>query len=295
MAAIGAVFTFVFSLIVFFVLVVIDVVHNACKKTSANIRLRVCLVVSQCIGAVLYYIGNNSSDITRMHGQELRCGDTCTGIWRAVAMICLGSALAYFNLIPPCLDRIFKFYQFKDMHSDWFSSTAMIATFIKIDALFNTVNLAAERADQQCSSFTVAITTVFIILCIVWGLGLMVSHFIFSLAMLRMKQNDRHAGRQVVFITSFVILFICFPPYLLTDNRQPLDCAFGCGAYIHPLGNATNSDYSRCNLTGSSSLRLVLSVVLLITIVLVSALLILYKRKMAKKEMDITLMYEKFH
>ncbi len=294
MAAIGAVVSFLISLIVFFALVVIDVIHNACKKTNANTTLRICLVVSQCIGAILYFVGNNSSDITRMHGEELQCGETCSSIWKAVAMICLGSALAYFNLIPPCLHRIFKYYHYEDMQTDWFSSTAMIAIFIKIDALFNTVNLAAERADYQCSYFTVVLTTIFILVCILLGLGLMVSHFIYSLAMLRKRQDERYAGRQVVFITSFVLLFICFPPYLLTDNHLPLDCAFGCASSVDLNNNGTSSDRS-CDLTGSSALRLALSLVLLATTILVSLLLILYKRKMAKKEMDLALTYAKFN
>ena len=295
-AAVASVLSFLFSLVVFFgSLVIIDIVHNACKKTSANIRVRMCLVLAQCIGAVLYFFGNNSADISRTYGEELQCGENCAVMWRIAAMISLGSALAYYQLIPPCLHKIAKLYHYEDKRSDWFSSRAMIAVFIKIDALFNTVNLAAEKVQDQCGPFTVALTTIFVLVCITLGIGLIITNFIYSLAMLRKNQNDKHGGKLVAFVTSFVILILCFPPYLLTDNRQPLDCAFGCGLEVSVSGNNSSSGSNTCHRTGSSALRLVLSSVMFVIIIFVSFLLLLYKRKTAKKEMDSNLMYVKFN
>ena len=288
-AAIASVLSFLFSLVVFFgSLVVIDVVHNAYKKTSANIRLRICLVLAQCIGAVLYFFGNNSADIANTYGEELQCRESCVVMWRIAAMISLGSALAYYQLIPPCLHKIAKLYHYEDKRSDWFSSTAMIGIFIKIDALFNAVNLAAEEAQDQCGPFTVALTTTSILICTALGIGLIITNFIYSLAMLRKNQNDKQGRKLAVFVTSFVILFLCFPPYLLTDNRQPLDCTFGCGPDIIVLDNTTLSGSNTCHSTGSSALRLILS-----SVMFVCFLLALYKHKTTKKEIDSALVYYK--
>jgi len=255
------------------------VVYSSRSYSCALARIKVILVLSQCIGSILYYIGNNTSYIARVYGEELHCSDTCWRMLTAVAMISLGSSLAYFHLVPPCLHHIAKQYQYEDRHSDTFSLPAMAAVSIKVDALLNTVNLAAEEVGSGCNAFTLILTTAFILVCTALGIGLMVSHFTCSLVMLKKNYGNLQARAQLVPVSSFVVLLICFPTYLLIDNQQPLDCAFGCGSETFARGNFTDGNPNDCNTTGLSALRLTLSIVTFIGIVFVSFLLLHFNKR----------------
>lgn len=59
-----------------------------------------------------------------------------------------------------------------------------------------------------------------------------------------------------------ILLFICFPLYLLADNAQPLDCDFGCDFLAK---NKTLNALS-CNAYGNSALRLSFTLVTFIII-----------------------------
>ena len=278
----GSICSFLFSLVIFFgFLVISDVVYNSRNHDCTHTRVRVCLVFSQCIGAVLYYVGNNTVYIARVYGEELHCGSNCRTMWMVVAMISLGSSLAYFHLVPSCLRHIAKQCQYEDKHLHLFSSSAMAAIFIKIDALLNTVNLAVEEAGSRCDVFTLILTTVFILVCSVIGIGLMAAYF--SCSMVALKRNYSSVPSkmaQLLLVSCFVVLLVSFPTYLLIDNQQPLDCAFGCGLEAFASANSTTaSDPSGCNSTGKSALRLILSIVIFIKIIFVSFLLFHFNRR----------------
>ena len=282
--AIACIVSFVLILVLFFgSLVAIDIGHDACHTTAADVRLRAAFMIIQSVGAILYYFGNNLVYISKIYGSELGCSESCFNMSRVAAMIFLGGALAYFQLIPPCLQKIARLFNYEKKHHEGFSAANMIAIFVKIDALFNTVSLASRKFRYSCSSFTIALTTAFIIFCIVLGNMITLVNFIYTLRILR-KSNKKQLVSQ--FMTNFILfllLFISFPPYLLTDNTLPLECAFRCSAPYYL--NNTSLISSSCNIK-ISGLRLSFSAILFVTIITVSLLLLVYKRRIRKEQID---------
>lgn len=130
------------------------------------------------------------------------------------------------------------------------------ALFIKMDALFSTVVVATADPDDFCNKVDLTINISFLVICIVTGIALMIVNGVHTAHQLEKSDHEHHIW--IVYLT-LVLLSIYFPLFLLTDNSQPLDCAFECDSFAK---NITLQE-SQCNQYSNSGLRLALTVVIL--------------------------------
>ena len=265
----------VFGFLVFF-----DTTKSTWNKSPAEVKAHIIIYIIQSVGAILYYIGNNTVYICREYGRELKCNKQCFGVCQLVATICLGGALAYFQVIPPCLKKIAKSFDYEEKVNSFFSAAGLVTIYIKIDALFNTISLASSKLKNSCSSFTIFVTSIFLVGCILLGLVITLVHFLCALKVLQVRKTC--CERKVLsFLIIFMMLFVFFPLYMVVDNSLPLNCAYNCNLLTY------NSSIESFNCQANiSKIRLSFSCTILVTTTLVCLLLFLFKRKAVNREED---------
>ena len=132
------------------------------------------------------------------------------------------------------------------------ATSQMIVTVVRINAAYTAVSAMAETKFCDGEDFETSIS--FFIVSFVVGISFMLAYCLLSIKQL---QNE---GRRYSWLLplSFVAICYCLPIYILTDNQQPLGCAFGCN-------NATLNE-EVCNGVGKSVFRLTLSIVIFVII-----------------------------
>ena len=223
--------------------------------------------MGQAIGALCYFYGDNVAQIFIDYGQELNCGPDCISNNNIAATISSGCALLLFIEYPTCLHRIAKLRGLKETKTGWFSASGMIALFIKLDALFNTVVIATADIDDFCNEVDIAINVSFLIICVLTGIVLMTVNSFYAAHLLKKSDHKQYAW---ISYLALVILSICLPLFLLTNNPQPLDCAFRCDSFSK---NQTLQKIE-CDQQSSSGMRLGLSTVILAVVGSLSLLLL---------------------
>ncbi len=260
-AAIATISTFVLIVIlVFGTLVFFNLVYIYC--CDEDIEIKIILLVAQTIGALFYFYGDNITKIINQYGEELGCGSRCRENNRIAATICLGIALLFYQLVPPCLHKL-QVIEGSDSSSEkWYSASDMMVTIVKIDALYTVVAVMAQTEDF-CSLSDLSISVSFLLISFIAGIILLVVYcIIYSITL----SDDKNAEDYFwVPWVAFILLAICFPMYVLADNAQPLDCAFGCDTFA---SNQTINDIG-CNQVGNSELRLGFT---LVSFIIVSSL-----------------------
>lgn len=256
-AGIASIVTFLFvAVFIFGGLVFINALYYL-RKRDKKLWIRITSLLIQSLGAILYFYGNNIVQIFTEYGSEVGCDKECFTRNKVASMIASGSALLFFIEFPICLRRINKLLDYEEKSTGWFSASGMIATYITIDALFNTVASATADIDDLCNATDISINVAFVVVCIVIGSGLMIVNSIHDATLLREAKNDSW-----IVHFSCIVLVICFPLFLLTDNQQPLDCAFGCDTFA---SNQTVHEIE-CNASGSSGVRLAFTTLILVTL-----------------------------
>lgn len=264
-AALATVILFVLVVVLFFgILTTVNLIYLCCKDSDYK-AIKIALLVIETTGALLYFYGDNIDFIFTQYGDVLGCGQQCVENNRIAAVITLGLALMFYHLFPPCLPKIAKLCKVKDKSTAWYSASDMMITILKVDALFTVVAIMAQTTDF-CSKTDLSISIAFFIICVIIGSALMVVYCIFSMNKLK---EDGHDDWSWIVPLAFIILVICFPMYVLADNLQPLDCAWGCDSF------ATNETLNviGCNTVGNSALRLGFTLVTFIAVLVLSLLL----------------------
>lgn len=233
-AGIASVVTFVTVTVVIFGGLVFANILYLLRKKDEMLWIKISLLLIQSLGALLYFYGDNIVQIVAKYGDELGCGMTCLSYNKVAAMIASGSALLFFIEFPTCFHRIVKLLDYKEKNTGWFSASGMIGTYIKIDALYNTVVVAAADVDDFCNNIDISINTTFLLICILTGIGLMVVNSHYAATLLKKSEHKQHSW---IAYFVFIILALLFPLFLLTDNRQPLDCAFRCDTFCYEPDN----------------------------------------------------------
>lgn len=172
--------------------------------------------------------------------------DACMDGIRITAVITLGLALMFYHLFPTCLQKVAKLSKIDlPKTTGWYSASDMTTTILKVDTLFTVVAIMAQTTDF-CGVIDRSISIAFLVISVVVGTTLMTVYGVFSY-----KKID---NRQYAFIAPLVCVFllIAFPLYILADNLQPLDCAFGCDSFA---SNQTRNSIG-CDEVGNSALRL---------------------------------------
>ena len=202
--------------------------------------------------------------ILERYGEDLGCGDVCVENNRIAAVVTLGLSLILFQVTPGVLRKIAKMNKdWKYEETGWKSALDMLVVIVKIDTVFTVVAIMAQT-DEYCNSTDVGLSWSFVIICFFAGLVAMIVYGVFSCYKL-------HNSDKCKCITlAFFLLLFCFPMYLLEDNQQPIDCAFGCDTFA---ANMTQNEIN-CNMRGSAGLRIgFMGVTLLIVIFVPSWLL----------------------
>ncbi len=264
--AIATVFFFVFIItVVFGSLVVSNILHHVLKK-DVNIGIRMSYLAAQSFGATLYYYGDNIIEIVAPYQKDLSCDPSCIKAFQIYASIASGVALIFYHNVISCMHQFTKLIGHKEKLTTWFSAAGMITVFIKMDSLFNAVVEAAAVIDDYCDPEDVAINTVFMIIIVITGIIFMTVNCFYVLDLLQ-KSNQQDLN-WIIYVT-YGLVVVCFPIFMLTDNLQPLDCAFGCDTLER---NQTLNNLN-CNVRGSSGFRLAFSIIIFIILTLSSSLL----------------------
>lgn len=263
-AAIATVVLFVLVVVLFFgILTVMDFIYLCFKYSSERrtLRIKIALLLVEVIGAMLYFYGDNITFIFDQYGEVLGCDQKCIENNRIAAIITLGIALIFYHLFPPCLQKVASIAALPKS-TGWYSASDMITTILKVDTLFTVVAIMAQTTDF-CSKTDLTISIAFLFVSVAVGIALMFIYCTFSFNLLA----DHKEWRWIVPL-AFIILVIAFPMYVLADNQQPLDCAFGCDSFAF---NQTQN--IGCKSVGNSALRLGFTAVTFIAVSILSLLL----------------------
>ncbi len=209
----------------------------------------------QVVGALLYFYGDNITNLLNNYSAQLNCNGTCVANNSTAALFCLGVALIIFQIFPFIGKKFLKILKRTEKMKppsikktpDWFSVIDMITILVKLDTLYSAISVMVE-SNEFCNTRNVGNITAFLVFCILTGILSQLAYFLYALT-----TND-YSERvfKVVVSVAFVGLIFCLPLYLLADNRQPFDCAFGCDSFAD---NITANALS-CNSTLNSSVRL---------------------------------------
>ena len=219
----------------------------------------------QTIGGLLYFVGDNLSDLLSHYGNEFNCNDECLANSTIAGAALQGVALVIFQVVPlEC--HILIGEEKKDEYKLWYTPLDMITLIFKINTLYSTVITMVE-SPYSCSNGTIAVSTVFLCLCCIMGWIYGVSYSC------RVVSKIEETRTQVVTGIIFLCVSLCLPFYLLVDNNLPLDCACRCDANMTVNSNMTvNMTQDTCNQRVSIG-RLVSIFIIFCIIALSSAIL----------------------
>lgn len=248
-AGIATVVLFVLVIVVFFgILSILHLIYLCCENEDDTL-FKIAFSLVNILGAILYFYGDNITFIFDKYGDALGCGEQCVENNRIAAVITLGLALVLYHLLPPCLHQVATLCELSESTS-WYSASSMITTIIKVDALFTVVAIMAQTT-EFCGNVDLSISVAFLVISLVVGIALMIFYSYVSYKSIK----DKEWGWIVPL--ACVLLVIMFPMYVLADNLQPLDCAFGCDTFAF---NQTQNEIG-CDEVGNSALRLGLTIV----------------------------------
>lgn len=232
----------------------------------------------QTVGALFFFYGNNINDLIGNYGFDIGCDATCTANSRIISSFALGIALIIFNIVPPVTKSVLKLLKLKRKPTsvvakkipDWFAAIDMITMFVKINTLYSAIVSMVQSA-EFCNNTDVATSTTFLLVCIIIGFFAEVVYFMNARA--TNKDNSKLYTGLVSF--TFAAMLLCLPLYLLADNRQPLDCAFGCDTFALNLGlNALS-----CNSLANEGVRIGFTTLALIFIGTIPIIFFILNRK----------------
>lgn len=267
--AVIAMVSFVFSLaVVFGSMVVINIIYYCVIRLDKDVFFRVLSLAVYSLGSVLYYYGDNINDLLQLFGSTLGCDRSCRVNNRIAATISSGSALLIIKKYPGVQVQFHHLVGFKDNSQVWFSAAEMVVLFVIFDALYNTVIAAAGDTGTTCDTEAIAVDVAFLVILVLVGVLFVTINFLFAL-----KKSEK-SMRHLIYITYIVVLF-SLPLFLFANNRQPMDCAFGCDS----LGRNSTFSESSCNAVAASGVRLGIFIILFTGISMISLLLFFNRNK----------------
>ena len=237
------------------------------RKVKRTLIFELVLMIAELLVAVLYFYGNNITFIVTNFEEELGCDLKCAEDNQIAASIALGLTLLYYQVIPPYFQRADTNSQSKpseeNLRTTWHTAVDMIILTPQIDALY-TVVVDMLMTNDFCSRIDLSISISFLVLVVVAMIAVMATQSVSSYRSLPKSNQWR-----CIIPLSFLLLLLSFILYILADNNQPLDCAFGCDFVA---ANQTLNDFG-CSMVANSALRLGFTIV---TITLISTFSILF-------------------
>ena len=237
-----------------YVIYLIVSIMNSKKKPASCFNT--IMTVTQIFASLLYFYGNNIGYVLERYNEDIGCGEQCVYINRVAAISTLGLSLILFAVIPKALGKIRKMNEWEYRETRWSSALESILVIVGLDALFTLVVVAVmDQTYKFCETFTI-VGFIFVLVVMVF----------YSLHLYRKRDNMKC----MTVVEPFMLSVLCLPMYMLADNKQPLDCAFGCDT---PTANMTEHEMD-CNVTANAISRI--SLMLATVLFVVSLLCMLY-------------------
>ena len=259
-----------------------------CCSTTNSFTIAIRLL--QYITLLSYFCGDNLEYAFDNYADGLPCGYRCIKNVRIATLILLGIAiiLPYItNLLPEdatawpkFVDAIFEYTcpsrclrciqnrlkgakeeNLKLKNHISYYSLSMFAILVKIDAFFTILSTTFASTDY-CSHRNIILGWTFFGLFVIVGAPAVI--LTGAYAVYKLHEKNCIKKKQVVkwtMIPAVILLSISLPLYILADNKQPLDCAWGCDSLAD---NATAIAILRCNTTANASAKLCLMLVTLV-------------------------------
>lgn len=213
----------------------------------------------QTFGALFFFYGNNIGSLIDSYRMDVGCDEYCVENVRLTASFSLGISLVIFNFVPPMLKRLLETLRSKAKLAkkektvpSWISALDMVTMFIKIDLFYSAI-VGMVQAPGFCSTRDIGISTVFFFFCVILGVSAELIYYGYALS--SNEKKDKVFTKLVSL--SMVVMVVCLPLYLLADNRQPLDCAFGCDTFA---ANVTINSIT-CDQAANSAVRLLFTLI----------------------------------
>ncbi len=229
----------------------------------------------QTVGGLLYFYGDNVTYILGHYGPQLGCNSDCVTNNRIASSFALGVALIIFQIFPHLLHKIrimTKGKPLKLRYPSWVSAIDMITIIVTMDTLFSAVAVMVESPDF-CSRSDIGTSVSFVIACIAVGCFAETIYWLYALH----TNKEKNKSFTVLVTISFIVLIFCFPLYILADNHQPLDCAFGCDTFAANMTSNLN-----CNVVANATTRFFFTVVTFILIAIISPIFFYCQKRNAK-------------
>ena len=234
----------------------------------------------QTTGALFFFYGNNINILINSWGVEIGCGPVCVENIRLTASFSLGVSLIIFNFVPPILIRFLKVLKVKHRLKkeektipNWILALDMVTMFVKIDTLYSAI-VGIIQSPEFCSTRDIAFSSIFLAVCLIVGISAELIYYSHALT-----TNEKSEKTYVALVSlGMVVMVICLPLYLLADNSQPLDCAFGCDTVA---ANTTINDIT-CDQVANSSVRLGFTVATFLPLAPIAFIYFMKNRKVLK-------------
>ncbi len=245
--------------------VVISIMEARRKTpTRSDLVRKSIIALMQVLAATSYFYGDNITYILQRYAQELGCNQQCVINNRTATVVSLGHGNSMLQLLPSVILKLDYTVGWKDKKYIWYNAHDLITIILKIDIVYTAVAVMAQRG-EFCGTDDVSISVSFLVLCLIAGTGVMV---ISAVYFIQKTSNDNYAKFYI--LGGLIVLVPSFLMYMLADNQQPIDCAFGCDSFA---SNTTDIELT-CNTSGSSGLRLGLMVPTFVAVLVVGLVLI---------------------
>lgn len=264
----GAIAALVFYVLIFFILLIlltVAFVYELMQRESPKVFKS----ALYCVGAAVYYYGDNIDYVMYQYGEVLGCYQGCYNNIKTSALIFLGASLTCYHLFPPLVKKFIKLIKENDDDDDNDDNqnkntiknfADIMAVIPKVDVMFTAVMIATQT--NQCDKAGLTFSSSFITVSIVLGIFLIICHCICAF-------HDKYF---VFLIVLSCVLALVFPFYMLADNVQPFNCAFGCNY----LATNVTAEFEGCNAKLNSGIRFFLMTFVFLVIIFVSVPFLMY-------------------
>lgn len=229
-----------------------------------------CLI--QSIVLTLYFYGDNLGYILQRYGEAIGCDKKCIEINHTIARAILVIAALLLHIFPLLLKQLVQKYNWKYKQEDWYKAFGIFGVIVKVESAYTTFAIIAQTS-AYCSPTELTLGSIFLFVCSIVGIIAIVKKVISMHDCTRLKKDKKSID--VLFVLSAIFVSVSLPLHLLGDNRQPLDCAFGCDFNTTSLIQGVNIDVEdNCNVIVNSAVRLALIKVTALLLIPISLLLI---------------------
>ena len=197
------------------------------------------------------YIINN-------YAEGLGCDSRCVENNRIASVVLLGTAAVLLHIVPLLLKDVATMLEDSEdfSHGQAYYMLDMFAILVRIDTTYTIVVTMAETT-AYCGLTDESLGWAFFVIFTVIGIaGLIVTSIYAAYKMKHKHSMESKSALVIVMVLAVIFLSISLPLYIIADNQQPLDCAWGCDFHADNATLTATSSVFECNFKGNSVTRL---------------------------------------